>query len=620
MPYDYFDQRLMPPRAPLGMPVQPLEARLAHARGPAPPMMWLRRAALLIATLTLTAAAWTAPFELFAGDGLTPLEVAGLVLFGPLFVGISCWFCSALAGFLLMLFRPHSFLRLEHLAAPARMPRVAMLAPIRNEDVAAVCARLAVMDASLARAGHSVAFDFFLLSDTNDDQLAAREHAEAARRAAQSSSAFYYRRRSDNAGRKAGNINDWVRNYGGAYDHMIVLDADSVMSGELLVGLASAMEAYPDLGVLQTTPIGVGGETLFARHLQFGIRLYGRVATAGVAWWTGQESLYWGHNAIVRVSAFAETAALPRLNGAPPFGGDILSHDVVEGWFMRRGGWNVAMAPMLEGSYEECPPTLVDEAVRDRRWCQGNLQHLALLNAKGLHWLARVQILMAAMVYAAGPLWFCFLAAGVALRVQQGFPESGEPWFGGSAQQIFELHWSIVLTVIMLFGPKVMGLALILLDPAERRAFGGVGALSAGFAAEFVMSALLAPVRMLIACRAVIEVVCGIDTGWNAQRRSASETTLAEAWAAYRAPTLVGVALLVIAAPFSDLVIWMAPIIVGLVCSAPIAVATSSARLGQIARRLGVFVTPEEMAAPVGMQMPVSEDVAPEEVAAPTYA
>lgn len=617
MAYDYFDPRLMPQRSPLAMPVQPVDGHLAQARGAEPAGIWLRRVGLLVATLVLTAAAWTAPFELFAGDGLTLLEIAGLVLFGPLFVGISCWFCSALAGFVLMLFKPHSFLKLEQIARPTRMPRVAMLAPIRNEDVAAVVARLAAMDASLARTGHSASFDFFILSDTNDDLIGAREHAEAAKLAAHGKSAFYYRRRSDNAGRKAGNINDWVRNYGGAYDYMIVLDADSVMSGELLVGMAAAMEARPDLGVLQTTPMGVGGQTLFARHLQFGIRLYGRVATAGVAWWTGNESLYWGHNAIVRVEAFAETAALPRLRGAAPFGGDILSHDVVEGWFMRRGGWGVAMAPMLEGSYEECPPTLVDEAVRDRRWCQGNMQHLALINAQGLHWLARVQIVMAAMVYAAGPLWFCFMATGVALRVQQGFPEAGEPWFGGSVEQVFELHWSIMLTVVMLFGPKVMGMALILLDPAERRAFGGVGSLAAGFAAEFVMSALLAPVRMLIACRAVLEVVCGIDTGWNAQRRSVSRTSLAEAWDAYRTPTLVGLALLVISAPFSDLVIWMAPILVGLLFSAPIAVVTSSVEAGQIARRLGMFVTPEELASPMAFE-PVTDVAAGG--AAPTYA
>ncbi|HRE45978.1 MAG TPA: glucans biosynthesis glucosyltransferase MdoH, partial [Terricaulis sp.] len=350
------------------------------------------------------------------------------------------------------------------------------------------------------------------------------------------------------------------------------------------------------------------GETLFARNLQFGIRLYGQVATAGIAWWTGDESLYWGHNAIVRVRAFAEAASLPALPGAAPFGGDILSHDVVEGWFMRRAGWGVAMAPMLAGSYEECPPTLLDEAARDRRWCQGNLQHLGLFATRGLHWLARVQILMAAMVYVAGPLWFAFLAAGIALRVQQGLPEAGEPWFGGSVEQVFELHWSIVLTIVMLFGPKLMGAALILFNPRELRAFGGAGALSAGMAAEFLMSALLAPVRMLIACRAVFEVVCGVDTGWRAQRRSASGATWAETWRAYRTPTLLGIALLAIAAPFSDLVIWTAPILFGLVFSTPIAMLASSAKAGALAQRAGIFVTPEEIAPPFAARPPYAAE------------
>lgn len=560
--------------------------------------MGLRRAGLLIATLALTAAAWFAPYELFAGDGITWLELAGLCLFGPLFIGISCWFCSAFAGFVLLLARQRDFLRLEHIVTPEKLPRTALLATVRNEDIAAVYARLHAMDAALARKDQSRAFDFFVLSDTNNEAIAAQEAEHAARAAASGASSFFYRRRRDNAGRKAGNVADWVRNFGGGYDYMVVLDADSLMSAELLIGLASAMQTRPDLGVLQTTPMGVGGETLFARNLQFGIRLYGRVATAGIAWWTGDESLYWGHNAIVRIEAFAQAAALPRLPGAAPFGGDILSHDVVEGWFMRRAGWGVAMAPMLEGSFEECPPTLLDEAARDRRWCQGNLQHLALLRAGGLHWLARVQMVMAAMVYACGPLWLAFLAAGVALRVQQGAPEPGEPWFGGSAAQILELHWSIVLTVIMLFGPKLMGAALILFDRNERRAFGGAVSIFAGLTAEFVMSALMAPLRMLFACRAVAEVLGGLDAGWNAQRRRAEGALWSDAWAAYRWHTAIGLGVLAIAAPYSDLVIWMAPILFGLVFSAPLAVLTSSVTAGRLARRLGVFVTPEELAPP----------------------
>ncbi|MBK8544393.1 MAG: hypothetical protein IPL62_13125 [Caulobacteraceae bacterium] len=53
----------------------------------------------------------------------------------------------------------------------------------------------------------------------------------------------------------------------------------------------------------------------------------------------------------------------------------------------------------------------------------------------------------------------------------------------------------------------------------------------------------------------------------------------------------------------------MAPIIIGLVFAAPIAVATSSVAAGQFARRLGVFVTPEELYAPMAVE-PVA-DVAP---------
>jgi membrane glycosyltransferase len=421
---------------------------------------------------------------------------------------------------------------------------------------------------------------------------------EAARARSNCASSFYYRRRADNAGRKGGNIAQWVHSFGAAYEFMVVLDADSVMSADLLVGLNEAMQDRPDLGVLQTAPLGIGGETLFARHLQFGIRLYGRVAIAGLAWWMGDEGLYWGHNAIVRTAAFAANAGLPVLPGAPPFGGEILSHDVVEGWFMRRAGWGVAMAPALDGSYEECPPTLADEATRDRRWCQGNLQHLALLGAGGFHWLSKIQIIMAAMVYAAGPLWLAFIAVGVSLRVAQGAPEPGEAWFSGGVDQIFKLHWSIMLTVVMLFGPKVMGAILILLDSRERESFGGAGRLLAGLGAELLMSAVLAPQRMLFACRAVFETLAGIDGGWGTQRRGAARITWTEAWSTYRWHTLTGAAGLAIAAPYSDLVIWMAPILFGLLASAPLAMLTSSVAAGFAARRLGLFLTPEENAPP----------------------
>ena len=54
---------------------------------------------------------------------------------------------------------------------------------------------------------------------------------------------------------------------------------------------------------------------------------------------------------------------------------------------MRRAGYTVYMLPTLGGSYEESPPSLIDLSIRDRRWCQGNLQHIRVMfGARGFTW------------------------------------------------------------------------------------------------------------------------------------------------------------------------------------------------------------------------------------------
>ncbi|WP_163450010.1 glycosyltransferase, partial [Escherichia coli] len=65
---------------------------------------------------------------------------------------------------------------------------------------------------------------------------------------------IHYRHRQKNTARKAGNIADFVTHWGGNYAHMLVLDADSVMTGETIVALADAMEKDPDAGIIQTLP------------------------------------------------------------------------------------------------------------------------------------------------------------------------------------------------------------------------------------------------------------------------------------------------------------------------------------------------------------------------------
>ena len=205
---------------------------------------------------------------------------------------------------------------------------------------------------------------------------------------------------------------------------MVVLDADSVMSGECLTRLVRLMEANPDAGIIQTAPRAAGRDTLFARVQQFASRVYGPLFTAGLHFWQLGESHYWGHNAIIRVEPFMRHCALGRLPGRGRFGGEILSHDFVEAALMRRAGWAVWLAYDLAGSYEEMPPNLLDELKRDRRWCQGNLINLRLFFAEGLHPAHRAVFLTGVMAYMSAPLWFLFLAAvdRAARRAHAGRP------------------------------------------------------------------------------------------------------------------------------------------------------------------------------------------------------
>ncbi len=194
----------------------------------------------------------------------------------------------------------------------------------------------------------------------------------------------YYRRRLKNTARKAGNIADWVGRFGAGYQSFVILDGDSVMSGATLVSLALAMDADPKAGLIQTVPRIVGGETLLQRLQQFACNTYGPPVAAGLAFWHRDQGNYWGHNAIIRTAAFAAAAGLPDLPGRKPFGGHIMSHDFVEAVLLQRAGYGVHMMPSLEGSYEGMPPNIIDVVARDRRWAQGNLQHLAIVSQPGL--------------------------------------------------------------------------------------------------------------------------------------------------------------------------------------------------------------------------------------------
>ncbi len=583
-----------PPESPLAMPRQSLTEAPADVARPStsPASVSLRRAALFLATFALAGVATWTPWRLYAVDGFTPLEGMALGLFAILILAISCWFCSALAGFVVL--AKGGDRSAPHFARTPERPRVrtALLMPLYNEDPAATLARLASIDASLKALNMSAWFDIFVLSDSTNDAIAAAEREEFRSLRNRAASAVYYRRRTQNTERKAGNIAEWVTRFGGAYAHMIILDADSTMSGATLLRLVDAMERHPDVGLIQTTPVIVGAETLFARASQFGVRLYGRVAAAGLAWWTGSESTYWGHNAIVRVRAFAEAAGLPILKGRKPFGGHVLSHDVVEAALLRRAGWGVHVTPALGGSFEETPPSLVEFMTRDRRWCQGNLQHLGMLNAKGLHPISRLQLVFGCLAYVASPLWLLSLVVGLIIQIQNAAHLPDFWWIVGP--DVSALAWLWILPVVLLMGPKLLGLALALSRPRERAAFGGGWTLLRGTLFEMVLSAINAPMMMVSHSRMVFDILNGRDAGWAPQQREGSTMRWRDAFRCHRWEMGAGLAFAAGAALVPDLMLWFAPVVLPLLLSAPIAVLTSRVDLGLRARRAGLMITPEE--------------------------
>ena len=406
--------------------------------------------------------------------------------------------------------------------------------------------------------------------------------------------------------RKAGNIADFVRCWGGAYESMVVLDADSVMSGHALITLARLMDAHPEVGIIQSAPLPAGRDTLFARMVQFGARLNGPMLSSGLAFWQLGEANYWGHNAILRIAPFARSCALPRLPGSAPLGGEILSHDFVEAAFMRRAGYEVWLLADLEGSWEEVPSNIIDFAARDRRWAQGNLQHLGVLRMRGLHWLNRIHMLTGVLSYATSPIWFTVLILSSILTCEMAL--QGHQYFSPGLYTLFptwpqyregEIEILLTGTVIVLLLPKLLGATLALITPALRRGFGGSLRLGVSLLLEQIFSVLLAPPMMVFHSTFVLTTLAGRPVAWNAQERGDRGIGLGEAMWRHKWHILLGLAwgtaILFMAPRF---IWWMMPVIAGLLLSAPVTALTSRASVGRFLRRLGLLLTPEEFSPP----------------------
>ncbi|MGH8268802.1 MAG: glucans biosynthesis glucosyltransferase MdoH, partial [Steroidobacteraceae bacterium] len=569
------------------------------------------RRALFFALTLLTAGAATGMMcDILAANGLTGLKRAGLVLFYILFVWITGAFWTALAGFIVRLRGGDPVaLKPQELAGKPLAGRTAIAMPIYNEDTGRVMAGLDVIWSSLARLPEQHAFDLFILSDTRKLEIAAAEEAAWRQLAARhhAHGRIFYRRRTENTGRKAGNIADFVRAWGGAYDYAVVLDADSIMSGEALVMLARLMDAHPQAGIIQALPLPVGRETFFARLIQFAARLSSPMLASGLAWWQLGEGNYWGHNAILRLKLFAAFCDLPRLPGAAPLGGEILSHDFVEAAFMRRAGYQVWLVPDDSGSWEEVPSNIIDYAARDRRWAQGNLQHLGLLPMRGLHWLSRVHLLTGVLSYASSPLWLLVLLLSSTVVVLDAI--HGYQYFKPGSYALFptwpqyrdgEIVALLSVTVAVLFLPKFFGALLALKDARLRRGFGGGPRLFLSLGIEQLFSILVAPAMMLFHTTFVVTTLMGKPVVWHAQERGDRGIGVLEALLRHKWHLAIGIAWGALILAFAPRYIWwLLPVLAGMVLAVPLTVISSRTGAGLWLRKHRLLMTPEETEPPM---------------------
>jgi membrane glycosyltransferase len=573
--------------------------------------VFVRRTCFVALVAATTALISERMFGMLLINGLTPLKLEIFILFVILLLPIALSFWTSIIGFIVQclggdtLDLSRTLAEDDHEKRP--LPRTAVVMPIYNEDPVRVFAGLRATYESLAKEGWLEEFDLYVLSDTTDPDIWVREEMAFAdlKKEVSHPDRLFYRNRRQNIERKSGNIADFCATWGDRYEYLIVFDADSIMNAKSLVNLVRIMVKNPRVGIVQAPPLPVNRRTLFGRLHQFAMHAYSQTFITGLNFWQGGEANYWGHNAIIRIRPFCEHCRLPTLSGRQPLGGSILSHDFVEAALMRRAGWKVYLASELRGSYEELPSSLINYAARDRRWCQGNLQHTRLLFTPGFHIVNRIHLLMGIMTYIASPLWLFLLALTTTEGLIENlghhkyfitdrmlFPE----WKISTKYQAFSLF---VLMLSLLLIPKVLSLAFHFFSSRRAASFGGRIRLTLSVFLEMLGSTLLAPNLAFLQSRFVFGTLMGRTVKWDSQDRGESGTSFREAFRRHWSATAIGIAwgaLLWLTVP--KLFWWFAPVIGGFLLAIPFSVWSSRTSLGEWARRHKIFLIRAELTPP----------------------
>jgi len=564
---------------------------------PAALSAWRPILVLLSVGLTMAGLTWLAVMALSPG-GFGAVDLVLAVLFAVTLPWYVIGFWNATIGLLIMRFARDPVAAVMPVAGRVRgdepiTASTAVLLCIRNEPPERVVRLLEPMMEGLAARGVGERFHVYVLSDTSEADIAAAEDARFAALAAarRGQVALTYRRRAQNTGFKAGNIRDFCQRWGKDHDFAIMLDADSVMTVDLVLKLVRIMQIDPRLGIVQSLVIGMPSASAFARIFQFGMRLSMRSYTIGSAWWQGDCGPYWGHNAIVRIAPFMTHCQLPVLAEGALVKGHVLSHDQIEAVLMRRAGYGVRVLVGEGSSFEQNPPTLAEFIRRDLRWCQGNMQYWHFLRMPGLPFLSRYQLAFAILMFLGSPAWMGLLLIGSAAVALSPTPADFMRRDAGMAV--------LVLVLAMWFAPNIATVIDVLTRAKLRHLFGGGARFSASFMITIIFVVLLAPIMWASHTLFFMRLLSGRTVDWGAQARHDHEVPWSLACRQFWPQTLIGLApvlLLAVAAPSA--IPYALLIAAGPLLSIPLAVVTAAPALGRALIAVGLDRLPEETLPP----------------------
>jgi len=559
--------------------------------------------------LTMAGLAWLAVVALSPG-GFGAVDLVLVALFAVTLPWYVIGFWNATIGLLIMRFARDPVVAVTPVAGRVRgdepiTASTAILLCIRNEPPERVARLLEPMMEGLAAHGVGERFHVYVLSDTSEPQIAAAEDARfaAIEQAWRGRVALTYRRRSANVGFKAGNVGDFCARWGKDHDFAVMLDADSVMTVELVLKLVRIMQIDPRIGIVQSLVIGMPSASAFARIFQFGMRLGMRSYTLGSAWWQGDCGPYWGHNAIVRIAPFVSYCHLPVLTEGALVKGHVLSHDQLEAVLMRRAGYEVRVLAEEGSSFEQNPPTLIEFLRRDLRWCQGNMQYWPFLRLPGLRPASRYQLVLAIIMFLGSPAWIALLLIGSVAVASAPTPADFMRWDAGIVL--------LVLVLAMWFAPNIATVVDVLARAKLRRLFGGGIRFVASFVMTVVFVILLSSAMWASHTVFLLRLLLGRTVDWGAQARDDHRVPWSLAVRCFWPQTLIGLApVLLLAFTAPSAVPYALLIAGGPLLSIPLAVATAAPAAGRALIAVGLDRLPEETAPPpvlLALKLPALE-------------